>query len=205
MFLGAHALEVEEDGLLAPEAAVLLAPVCWAPELVPEVVAAVFVAGELEVVPEEEPPDWEAVQLTAVGTETPWAAQMVEAKATAEDWSLVLQPPGLARQQAMSPRKLWLEQMHFASVPQLPMPPEKNWLAQSCCGMEKGQRSASVPQTAGLRSQVGQEMQFGRMGISSRMTAQTHSTLRQALELRGGKAGKGERRENSDGLHLWVI
>ncbi len=38
----------------------------------------------------------------------------------------------LIRQQAMLPRKSLLAQMHAGSLPQLPMPPVRNLLAQSC-------------------------------------------------------------------------
>lgn len=56
------------------------------------------------------------LQLTAVGTVTPWAEQIWVAKVMALDWSAASQAP--TRQQAMLPRKDWFEQMHLGSVPQ---------------------------------------------------------------------------------------
>jgi hypothetical protein len=87
--------------------------------------SAELVAGEPpEVVVASEPAVVE--QLTALGTLTPWAAQICEAKWTAELWSSSSQAPGLARQQAMSPMKDSFSQMHLGSVPQSPMPPARN-------------------------------------------------------------------------------
>ncbi len=106
------------------------------------VVGAAVGEGVPEVVPGELPPALPvavAAQLTAVGTVTPWAAQICEAKTTAELWSAALQPPGLARQQAMSLMKLLLEQMHLGSEPQPAMPlPATNWVTQSCCVGRRG-------------------------------------------------------------------
>ncbi len=71
-------------------------------------------------------------QLTTAGTVTPWAAHSCDAKVMAELWSAALQPPGWARQQAIWEMKSLSEQMHLGSVPQLPMPPVRNLLAQDC-------------------------------------------------------------------------
>lgn len=65
---------------------------------------------------------------------TPWAEQICDANVMAEAWSAALQSP--TRQQATLERKSWLEQIHFASVPQPPYEPPVNCSeAQLCyCG-----------------------------------------------------------------------
>lgn len=71
-------------------------------------------------------------QLTTVGTATPWAEQICEAKVRAEAWSAASQSP--TRQQATLEMKLWFSQMHLASVPQPPYDPPVNCSeAQLCC------------------------------------------------------------------------
>lgn len=75
-------------------------------------------------------------QLTTVGTATPWAEQICEAKVMAEAWSAASQSP--TRQQATLEMKLWFSQMHLASVPQPPYDPPVNCSeAQLCCRWEK--------------------------------------------------------------------
>lgn len=73
------------------------------------------------------------LQTTWLGTWTPLAWQICEAKVMAFCWSSALQPPGLARQHEMSLMKELLLQMHLASRPQSPMPFRRNEFAQSCC------------------------------------------------------------------------
>ena len=86
----------------------------------PALVAPVAVAVAADPVPVEAVPLAAAPvaveQETEEGTLTPLAEQIWEAKTTAEDWSAWSQAP--TRQQAMLPRKSWLEQMHLGSVPQ---------------------------------------------------------------------------------------
>lgn len=92
-------------------------PVVAVPALV-AVELAVPVVAELPLVavPVPDAPAAVLVQLTTEGTVTPWAEQIWDAKVMAEDWSAWSQSP--TRQQATLERKSWLEQMHFASVPQ---------------------------------------------------------------------------------------
>lgn len=69
------------------------------------------------------------VQSSASGTVTPDPEQISWANWMALVWS---SPPQAAiRQQLICPMKAVSEQMHFTSRPQLPMPPARNWLAQS--------------------------------------------------------------------------
>lgn len=99
-----RALETEaeaDDDTAAPlDAAVVSAP--------PVPVALVLAPVDRAVAP--------VVQLTAVGTWTPWAEQICWAYSTALAWSSSEQTP--TRQQATVERKLSLAQMHLASVPQ---------------------------------------------------------------------------------------
>ena len=68
-------------------------------------------------------------------------------------WSEAPQPPGAARQQAISSRKDLFWQMHFALVPQPAMPlPPRNLLAQDCC--REGRR-ASAGHGCGIGARMG--------------------------------------------------
>jgi hypothetical protein len=76
-------------------------------------------------------PETVVEQLGSLGTETPAAVQIWWAKVMALETSAGSQAS--MRQQDMSPMKESLEQMHFTSRPQLPMPLARNLLAQSVC------------------------------------------------------------------------
>lgn len=111
-------------------------PVVAVPELVAvELAVPVVTEVPLAVVLVADAPEAVLVQLTADGTVTPWAEQIWEAKVMAEAWSAWSQSP--TRQQATLERKSWLEQMHFASVPQPAYEPPVNCSEAQFCWRKK--------------------------------------------------------------------
>ncbi len=125
----------------------------------------------------------------------PCTAHTWEAKVTAELWSDGLQPPGLARQQAMLERKSELPHMHLASPlqPAMPLAP-MSWPTQSVCGC--------LLAPAGRVCRPSRPRHCARRRGNSREKEGTYRARGQSIKLRGGEAGERNDCQESRGrLH----